>query len=60
MNRLDSGVPRAIQSCCLRAVRHHDGKGRIEPVLGDGVDDGLKVAAAPGNQNGEAAAHECT
>src|SRR6185436_2675092 len=50
----DAGVARALQARGLGAVREHDSDGRRHAAIGDGVDDRLKVAAAPGNQDAEA------
>ena len=37
--------------CCRRPVGDHDGDARVEPALGDRVDERLEVAAAAGDQD---------
>ena len=53
----DTRIPRSVQTCCVRPIRNDHGERRVQPVFGNGIDDGLEITAAPGNQNGDPMAH---
>ena len=56
--RLDAGLPRALEPRRVRAVRDDDGNRRVEAAVANGVDERLKVAAAPRDQDAKAPVHD--
>jgi hypothetical protein len=42
----------------VSAIRDHDRNFSVQTSISDGIDDGLQVAAAAGNQNAESAIHQ--
>ena len=57
-DRLDAGLPRALEPGGIRAVRDHDRDRGVEAPVANGVDERLEVAAAPRDQDAKAPVHD--
>ena len=56
-DRLDTGPPRAFEARRVRSIGNNDRDCRVEAPVTSSVDQRLKVAAAPRDQNTQAAVH---
>ncbi len=56
--RFDAGTSRAFEAVRVGSIGNNDGDRGVEASVTSGVDERLKVAAAPGDQDAQAAVHE--
>ena len=56
--RLDAGPPRAFEAGRIGSIGNNDRDRGVETAVTSGVDERLKVAAAPRDQNAQPAVHE--
>jgi hypothetical protein len=56
--RLDTGLPRARETRRVSAIRDDHRNRRLEAPVANGVDQRLKVAAAPRDQDAKATVHD--